>query len=157
MSALFGAKLRKLREEHGLIQAVLGRRFGLASHAHIANVELGHDRPSLDLVVRIATLFRVTVDELVRDTVPIEAVRSPGLCDTGPSRVDPVQLGQQVRTLRQSRGLTQAVLAQRLESAGQSGIGKIERGEKLPSLERLVQLADALGVSTDDLLVASSQ
>lgn len=54
--------------------------------------------------------------------------------------------------MRQQHGLTQQALAQLLGPAGHSGIGKIERGEKLPSLERLVDLADALGTSVDALV-----
>ena len=154
MPALFGAKLRRLREGYNLTQTDLGRRLALLSQSHIAKVEAGQDRPSLDLVVRTALLFRVTVDSLLRDSVPVAAIQSPELFHTSEPGVDAVQLGQQVRRLRQAYGLTQVALAQRLGQAGQSGIAKIEQGEKLPSLKRVIQLADVLGVSTDDLLIA---
>lgn len=75
MPAHFGAKLRWLRERNGLTQANLAQRIGLASHSHIAKVESGQDRPSLDLVIRIASLFGVTTDYLLRDNVPVEAIQ----------------------------------------------------------------------------------
>jgi transcriptional regulator with XRE-family HTH domain len=155
MPAHFGAKLRRLREGHNLTQADLGHRLALFSQSHIAKVESGRDQPSLDLVVRVAHLFKVTIDSLLRDSVPVAAIQSLELCLTSEPGVDAVQLGQQVRRLRQEFGLTQVALAQRLGQAVQSGIAKIERGDKLPSLERLVQLADVFGVSADALLFAS--
>ncbi len=155
MPVHLGAKLRWLREGHNLTQTGLGQYLGIISQSHIAKVEAGQDRPSLDLVVRAATLFGVTTDALLRDTIPIADITSSAFYAISSPGVDPVRLGQQVRFLRQERGLTQSALAQRLGPAGQSGIGKIERGEKLPSLERVVQLADVLGVSTDALLLSS--
>ncbi|NNJ13539.1 helix-turn-helix transcriptional regulator [Chloroflexales bacterium ZM16-3] len=153
MPAHFGAKLRQLREDQRLTLQELAHRLGLTSRSHIANLESGRDRPSLDLVVRAAVLFGVTTDSLLRDTVPVMDIHAASVRDISAPGVDAARLGQQVRTLRQERGLTQTALAQQLGPAGQSGIAKIERGEKLPSLERIVQLADVLGVSCDALLV----
>jgi transcriptional regulator with XRE-family HTH domain len=150
MPARFGAKLRRLREHNKLTKTTLAQRIGLASHAHIVRLEAEQDRPSLDLVIRIASLFGVTTDYLLRDTIPVEGIQltvheSVGGLDAG-------ALGMRIRALRKQHGLQQGALAQRLDGAGQSGIGKIERGEKLPSLERLEQIADLFGVSIDSLL-----
>jgi transcriptional regulator with XRE-family HTH domain len=150
MPAHFGAKLHWLRERAGLTQANLAQRIGLASHSHIAKLEAGQDRPSLEFVVRVAGLFGVTTDYLLRDRVPVEEA-SRRVHDLA-SGLDPVALGGRVRALREQNRLTQTALAQQLGGAGQSGIGKIERGEKLPSLERLEQIADVFAVSIDSLL-----
>ena len=150
MPAHFGVKLRWLRERNGLTQVNLAQRIGLASHSHIAKLEAGQDRPSLDLVIRIASLFGVTADYLLRDTIPVEAIQLTVRDSVG--RIDAGALGARVRALRKQHGLQQVALAQRLDRAGQSGIGKIERGEKLPSLERLEQIADLFEVSIDSLL-----
>jgi transcriptional regulator with XRE-family HTH domain len=56
-------------------------------------------------------------------------------------------IGQKLRELRQEKGLTQKELA--LKTQGRldySYIGKIERGEQLPSLKVLTRLGDALAV-----------
>ena len=151
MPAHFGAKLRWLRLRDGLTQANLAQRIGLASHSHIAKLEAEQDRPSLELVVRIAGLFQVTADYLLRDAIAIVEVQQRH--HESVQGVDPVALGERIRTLREQKGLTQTALAQQVGGAGQSGIGKIERGEKLPSLERLEQLADIFAVPIDSLLL----
>jgi transcriptional regulator with XRE-family HTH domain len=150
MPAHFGAKLRRLREHNRLTKTTLAQRIGLASHAHIVRLEAGQDRPSLDLVIRIASLFGVTTDYLLRDTIPVEAIQLTVHESVG--GIDAGALGMRVRALRKRHGLQQVALAQRLDRAGQSGIGKIERGEKLPSLERLEKIADVFEVSIDSLL-----
>lgn len=152
MSAHFGAKLRRLRESCGLTQTELSAYLGLTSQSHIAKLEATQDRPSLDVVTRAAALFSASVDDLLRDTTPTESLLAGHLGVAQMVSVDAARLGAQVRTLRQARGWTQAALAQRLGPAGQSGIGKIERGEKLPSLERLVLLADTFGIALDALI-----
>lgn len=60
-------------------------------------------------------------------------------------------LGKNVREHRTQMGLTQEELAEKV-GVWQSFIGQIERGEKQPSVGVLVKLADALGVTTEDLL-----
>ena len=57
----------------------------------------------------------------------------------------------QFRTIRERRGLTQVALGQRAGMAPAS-ISHFETGQRVPSLESLVRLADALGVSVDELL-----
>lgn len=58
---------------------------------------------------------------------------------------------RRLQTLREKRRLSRRTLA---ELCGLSGnmIGMYERGEKAPSVDALVHLADYFGVSTDYLL-----
>jgi transcriptional regulator with XRE-family HTH domain len=56
-------------------------------------------------------------------------------------------IGQILRALRQREGLTQKGLASKLQGeVDYSYIGKIERGEQLPSLKMLERLSNALAV-----------
>jgi len=56
-------------------------------------------------------------------------------------------IGQILRALRQRKGLTQKELASKIRGeVDYSYIGKIERGEQLPSLKMLERLSDALAV-----------
>src|SRR5919106_3093346 len=67
----------------------------------------------------------------------------------GKERVRGVQqaIGQTLRALRQREGLTQKELASKLPGeVDYSYIGKIERGEQLPSLKMLERLSNALAV-----------
>jgi transcriptional regulator with XRE-family HTH domain len=67
-SRRLGENLRVLRRGHGLTQADLARRLGLARQGYISNLEVGRKLPSLDIVVQIADLFEVTTDYLLRET-----------------------------------------------------------------------------------------
>lgn len=59
--------------------------------------------------------------------------------------------GRQLQALRELRNLTQAELGHRAGMAAAS-ISHFETGQRSPSLESLVKLADALEISTDALL-----
>jgi transcriptional regulator with XRE-family HTH domain len=57
------------------------------------------------------------------------------------------EVGQRLRALRQRKGLTQKELASKIQGeVDYSYLGKIERGEQLPSLKMLVLLSHALAV-----------
>jgi transcriptional regulator with XRE-family HTH domain len=56
-----------------------------------------------------------------------------------------------LRALRELRGLTQADLGKRAEM-GAASVSHFETGQRTPSLDSLVKLADALQVSVDTLL-----
>jgi transcriptional regulator with XRE-family HTH domain len=60
-------------------------------------------------------------------------------------------LAANVRALRELRGLTQAELGSRA-GIGAASVSHFETGQRTPSLESLVKLADALQVSVDVLL-----
>ena len=62
-----------------------------------------------------------------------------------------MSLGENIRRIRESRGLSQSELAEKVELQKQN-ISSFERGVKIPSLEKLVAIADALRCSTDVLL-----
>ncbi|MEK6372111.1 MAG: helix-turn-helix transcriptional regulator [Acidobacteriota bacterium] len=59
--------------------------------------------------------------------------------------------GQTVRRLRTERGLTQERLAE-LADLNVSYIGFIERGENVPTLSIVLDLADALGIESAELI-----
>src|SRR5438045_5516833 len=60
-------------------------------------------------------------------------------------------LAPTLRDLRERRGLTQAELGARAQMAAAS-ISHFETAQRVPSLDSLVKLADALDVSVDTLL-----
>lgn len=64
------------------------------------------------------------------------------------------KLGERIRRERGSLGITQEVLS---EKAGisVSFFGQIERGERKPSLETVVNIANSLGLTVDFLLADS--
>ncbi len=60
-------------------------------------------------------------------------------------------LGERIALLRRGNGWSQAELSERLHVSA-STIGMYEQGRREPSLEVLVKLAEAFGVSADYLL-----
>jgi transcriptional regulator with XRE-family HTH domain len=59
--------------------------------------------------------------------------------------------GKNLRRLRRERGLTQQQLA-KLSGSHVNYIGGLERGERNPTLTKLVALAEGLGCSLEALL-----
>jgi transcriptional regulator with XRE-family HTH domain len=68
----FGEKLRALRKQRGMTLEDLAAALGLATHSHLSNIEVGRKQPSLELAIKIADLFQVTVDQLVRDNLELD-------------------------------------------------------------------------------------
>ena len=61
-----------------------------------------------------------------------------------------IQIGTNISAFRRQCGMTQAELAERLNYTDKA-VSKWERGESMPDVTTLVQLADLFGVSLDDL------
>lgn len=68
--------------------------------------------------------------------------------------LDYVSIGIRVRRYRKEKGLTQQALAE-LSNQEPSNISHIERGATKLSLPTIVNIANALGVTVDDLLCDS--
>ena len=60
-------------------------------------------------------------------------------------------LGTNIMTYRKRQGLTQAGLAEKLNYSDKA-VSKWERGESIPDVLTLLQLASLFGVKVDDLL-----
>jgi len=63
----FGEKLRYLRQKRGLTMRELADALQFKSHGFIGDLESGRKYPSLDLAVKVADFFGVSVDQLARD------------------------------------------------------------------------------------------
>ncbi|NPV93468.1 MAG: helix-turn-helix transcriptional regulator [Firmicutes bacterium] len=64
------------------------------------------------------------------------------------------KLGTRIREERKRAHLTQEQLAEKV-GCNESYIGQVERGEKNPSLEVVVRIANALNVTVDYLLASN--
>lgn len=153
MPQLFGEKLRKLRRQQKLTQAELAQQLDLASHAHVANIERGQDVPSLALVLRIARLFGVAIDYLLRDAHPTDQILPSILNGQTFSTISPSLFGEKLRALREQNNLNQIELARQLSLARQGYVSNLETGRKSPSISLVVQIANLFSVTTDYLLL----
>ena len=71
-------------------------------------------------------------------------------------KLDYFQIGQRVRKYRKAHGYSQDTLAEMIEIST-THLSHIETGNTKLSLQVLVDLADALNVSTDDLINDANQ
>jgi transcriptional regulator with XRE-family HTH domain len=154
MSQLLGEKLRFLRSQYGMTQVDLAGKIGLASYTHISKIESNQDTASLALVLRIASVFNVTTDYLLRDTVAVEQSERSTACIFADGSALPQLFGAKLRALRLHYSWGQTVLARKLGLARRGYISNLEggRGGKMPSLELVVRIADLFGVTVDYLL-----
>ncbi|GAB4423711.1 MAG: hypothetical protein OHK0015_01590 [Chloroflexi bacterium OHK40] len=69
MISRLGKKVRYLRERDGLSQSELAQALGLSesSKGFISEIESGKKLPRAELLLRLADLFGVTTDYLLRD------------------------------------------------------------------------------------------
>ncbi len=65
-------------------------------------------------------------------------------------------LGERIAALRRRAGISQKELADRL-GVSASAIGMYEQGRREPSADRLVEMAELFGVSTDYLLTGQTE
>jgi len=153
MRRLLGAKIRYLREQQRLTQVELAQRLNLASHSHLNNVEASRRAASLDLIVRVAHIFHVPTDYLLRDTVPIEAFTNQTVMKSSTSLAWQQVFRTGLIQLREQHQISQSQLARSLGLNSQAYISNLEIGRKVPSPEVIVQIADLFDTTTDTLLV----
>lgn len=74
MIARFGQKMLALRKQRGMSLQHLADALGYTGTAYLSRVETGQRQPSLELAMKLADLFEVTVDQLVRDSIDVQIV-----------------------------------------------------------------------------------
>lgn len=68
----FGEKLRFLRKQHGMTLKELAKQTNYATHSHISDMETGKKKPTLDFVMRLATIFNISLDRLLDDDLELD-------------------------------------------------------------------------------------
>lgn len=129
-----GQNIKNLRERKGLTQQELAVRVDVAQ-ATVANWESGRREPDINILIRIAKLFNVTLDELVMKelTPPIP------------------MYARNLAYLRRKHGMTQADVANLL-GVSKATSCKYENGDVEPNVEQLIKLADFFGVTMDQII-----
>ena len=67
----FGEKLRTLRNRRGLTLAQLADQLGYKAHGHLSEIESGKKLPTVGLALKVARLFDVSTDILLKDELDI--------------------------------------------------------------------------------------
>ncbi len=68
----FGEKLRALRMYRGLTLKELALELGYTAHGYISEIEAGKKTPTAGFVLKVADLFGVTTDQLLRDEIEVK-------------------------------------------------------------------------------------
>lgn len=67
----FGEKLRALRNRQDLTLRQLSDMLGV-SHSYVAKMERGEKTPNVEMVLKIARVFDVSTDVLIKDELELE-------------------------------------------------------------------------------------
>lgn len=126
-----------MRRESGLTQIAVAARMGTTQPA-LARLEKGEFKPNLRTIVRYAA----AIGQNMRISF-----RCPGTAGeikaSGSSGIE--ALPGTLASLRKDLGITQAVVAQSMETT-QPVVARLESGEFAPNLRTLERYADAIGV-----------
>lgn len=132
----FKENLRYLRISNNETQDELGDRFGFGKST-ISNYETGNTTPSLEVLIQIAKYYNVTVDDLLLKKMGAEIHLAKNLC-----------------FLRAEKGITQEELAKNLHME-QKAWSTYERGQRIPPLKKLVEIARYFNVTLDELVTVN--
>ncbi len=69
---LFGQKLHFLRTRNNFTLQQLANKLGLTAHGYISELENGKKLPTAEFTLKVARLFNVTTDELLKDEIELE-------------------------------------------------------------------------------------
>lgn len=67
-----GEKVRTLRKRRGMTLKQMALALGFTSHSYASEIETGKKKPNTEMIIQIADLFGVTVDQLVRDEIDLD-------------------------------------------------------------------------------------
>jgi len=68
----FGEKLHALRTERGLTLQELAVKLGYVAHGHLSELESGKKTPTVEFVIKVARLFDVSTDTLLKDELDLD-------------------------------------------------------------------------------------
>ena len=68
MDSKFGEKVKKLRKDAGWSQDQLGEKIGIHGR-HVGKYETGRALPGSETILKIAEVFNVSIDYLLRDDI----------------------------------------------------------------------------------------
>ena len=73
----FGEKLRALRRHRGMTIQQLTYAIGYTGYGYLSELETSKKLPTLDVIMRVARLFNVSIDQLLKDELELELGDQP--------------------------------------------------------------------------------
>lgn len=71
----FGKKLQRLRSSNNLTLQQLAETLGYSTHSYLSEIEAGKKAPTVELILKVADLFGVSTDHLLRDELDLDAMK----------------------------------------------------------------------------------
>ncbi len=125
-----------LRRERHIKQSELGNLIGV-EQSTIGNWEQGTRTPSVENIVKLAEVFDVSIDDLIK------------------KKFEPV-FPKRLKEMRERRSFTQEELGLSL-NIDKSTICNWEKGKEEPSIKNLLSIVEELNISADYLIGASDE
>lgn len=135
-----GESIKSYRKSNNLTQKELAQKSGITRES-IGNYERGSRTPPADILEKIATALKVSMNELMGKSINTYDLESSSNLSTGDN----------IRRIRKHRKLTLKELGEGVGLSEQA-IGQYERGERTISIEILKKIAFALDVNLSELL-----
>lgn len=164
-----GEKIAYARVMLGRTQSDVAVRLGIKSSV-VSHSEIGFSPPSIEKLCLLAVALGVDPGSLLPDVEQVrEMLKSSGRSSRGlakarpapaprkPTNVCAADIGRRIESRRVEAGLTQQQVASRISDAGSRGItrsaiGQWETGLAMPRIDRLCEVAAALGCDPGELL-----
>lgn len=68
-----GQKIRTLRKHHNMTLKEVALALDFSSHSYVSEIERGKKTPTTEMIIKIADLFGISVDQLVRDDLEVSS------------------------------------------------------------------------------------
>lgn len=127
--------IKYLREQAEMTQRELAEKLEISPGA-VGMWEAGTREPELSRIIRMAELFKVTLDELV-----LQELKPP----------TPLYVFN-IKFLREKNKMSQEDMANLLGFKSQCSVSLAEKGERQLSVENLEKISDFFGVTMDQLV-----
>lgn len=159
--ALLGSRIRLLRKAAGMNQAQLAEASGVEINT-ISRYETGSSSPSVEQLLSLAAALKVSPIAIISTHSPVPqrpvddgkvSLSRDGSQNTFTSHMDVFKslLGARLKIIRKAKDMNQSELA---KAAGLEvkAISRYETGTTAPSIEHLLNISSALGVSPMEIL-----
>lgn len=127
--------LRCLREQYGINQNDLADIFGISRSA-VGNWEAKKRVPDIEMIIRLAKYFNVSLDDLVlKDLRPLKPMYAKNL-----------------KLLRERHGMSQEETAKLLGLKDKSSCCLVENGKQKLSVEQIMKISEYFGFTLDQFV-----
>ena len=144
----FCNKLQFHRKQAGLTQDEFALKIGVSRQA-ISKWESGNAYPDINNIQTICSFFLVSADTMMNPKY--EAAEA----SAARFRFNESELGNNIRRIRTSRGITQEVFAEKMLVSRQS-VSKWENGTVIPKTEIIISMLGVLDAEFTDLIPVSA-